>query len=150
MVYWLSAHLGRCFQAVFGKSAPQRAFRQEARALFHVCTQVHQEPKRPRISTYLGESFQLICWIFSEVFWLSEYRILARLTKKWPAGESDSSTVATGSARDGRGRRSAVLRGPWRPGGSYSARRLVPGTSERTGAGACAPAMRAVTKLDGY
>ena len=33
---------------------------------------------------YLGESFQLICWIFSEVFWLSEYRILARLTKKWP------------------------------------------------------------------
>ena len=49
-----------------------------------MCTQVHLEPKRPRISTYLGESFQLICWIFSEVFWLSEYRILARLTKKWP------------------------------------------------------------------
>ena len=37
-------------------------------------------------------------------------------------------------------------RGPWRPSGSYSARRLVPGTSERTGA--CAPAIRAVAKLN--
>ena len=55
-----------------------------------MCTQVHLEPKRPRISTYLGESFQLICWIFSEVFWLSEYRILARLTKKWPGSSSGS------------------------------------------------------------
>ena len=53
-----------------------------------MCTQVHLEPKRPRISTYLGESFQLICWIFSEVFWLSEYRILARLTKKWPRAQA--------------------------------------------------------------
>ncbi len=31
MVYWLSAHLGRCFQAVFGKSAPQRAYSPGAR-----------------------------------------------------------------------------------------------------------------------
>ena len=28
--------------------------------------------KRPRISTYLSESFSAICWIFSETFWLSK------------------------------------------------------------------------------
>ena len=76
-----------------------------------MCTQVHLEPKRPRISTYLGESFQLICWIFSEVFWLSEYRILARLTKKWPlvgtgagggsAGGAQGSGVRAGTGGQG-------------------------------------------------
>ena len=49
---------------------------------------------------------------------------------------------------DGGARALRSSRGPWRPGGSYSARRLVPGTSERTGA--CAPAKRAVAKLYGF
>ena len=66
-----------------------------------MCTQVHLEPKRPRISTYLGESFQLICLIFSEVFWLSKCAELASLIKKWPrrarARRRPTSTDALGS-----------------------------------------------------
>ena len=47
-------------------------------------TRGHLIQKRPRISTYLSESFSAICWIFSETFWLSKYPFLARLIKKWP------------------------------------------------------------------
>ena len=49
-------------------------------------TRGHLIQKRPRISTYLSESFSAICWIFSEAFWLSKYEILARLITKWPLG----------------------------------------------------------------
>jgi hypothetical protein len=62
------------------------------------------------------------------------------------AGGSDPSTMASGSRGNGGAGALRSSRGPWRPSGSYSARRLVPGTSERTGA--CAPAKRAVVNND--
>ena len=54
-------------------------------------TRGHLIQKRPRISTYLSESFSAICWIFSETFWLSKYENLARLIKKWPRRPSQHS-----------------------------------------------------------
>ena len=57
--------------------------------LAHLCalrvqTRGHLIQKRPRISTYLSESFSAICWIFSETFWLSKYPFSDSLTKKRP------------------------------------------------------------------
>ena len=40
--------------------------------------------KRPRISTYLSESFSATCWIFLETFWLSKYPFSDSLIKKRP------------------------------------------------------------------
>ena len=73
-----------------------------------MCTQVHLEPKRPRISTYLGESFQLICLIFSETFWLSKYPFSDSLIKKWPYDVEDCITLAT------KGLKLRVARRVWR------------------------------------
>ena len=50
--------------------------------------------KRPRISTYLSESFLAICWIFSESFWLSKYENLARLIKKWPPTPAEGGALS--------------------------------------------------------
>ena len=60
--------------------------------------------KRPRISTYLSESFSAICWIFPETFWLSKYENLARLIKKWPRwGRGDPLGLPLTCWKGGRG-----------------------------------------------
>ena len=87
--------------------------------------------------SYGGVSFHsVVKWVVSSFMWVAACCLV--VIRSWMRLDDGGCKVDPYGNGGARALRSS--RGPWRPGGSYSARRLVPGYFRAHGRGACAPA----------